>query len=64
MLEVAPSAWWPPGVSVKDEAREEGIWGRVVAGSRGRKRMRWSSDWVGGAMAVGFGDFIFLPVAL
>ena len=60
MLEVAPSAWWPPGVRVKDEVREEGIWGRVVVGSRGRKRMRWSRDWGGGAMGVNLGYDMYL----
>lgn len=60
VLEVAPSAWWPPGVRVKDEVREEGIWGRVVIGLRGRKRMRWSSDCGGGAMVVNLGYDMYL----
>jgi len=45
----------PPGVSVKLSLMKEGILGRFVSGSAGRKRMRWSSALCGsllGAIAV------------
>jgi hypothetical protein len=43
ILDVRPSACVPPGVSVKFSLMNEGILGRCVSGSAGRKRMRWSS---------------------
>lgn len=47
MLDVRPSAWVPPGVRVKFSEKKEGTFGSLVAGSTGRKRIRWSRFWGG-----------------
>lgn len=42
VLDVRPSAWMPPGVRVKFSLMQGETLGRLVSGSAGRKRMRWS----------------------
>lgn len=45
-MDVRPSACVPPGVRVKLFEKREGTLGRLVIGSMGRKRIRWSRVWV------------------
>ena len=51
MFEVAPSAWKPPGVSVKLLEKNGGTSGSFVVGLAGTKRIRWSSRFCDGFIA-------------